>query len=168
MNDSNVMKLLRGMRFFDGVADQELIRLAALAQLEEYAAGVAIFKQGKQGSKFFLVVDGSVSLEIATADGATKRIHTVGPGELLGWSPLLKSGAMKATARPLTEAKLISFDAAQTLALCERAPSLGISLLRQVACALAERLHATRLHLLEVCHHQLPDGLPLGSREGAD
>lgn len=167
-SDRKVLDTLRGMRFFQGVAEDDLNKLVPFAKLEEYGAGETIFREGEQASKFFLVVEGSVGLEIVSRDGAAKRIFTVDPGELLGWSPILKSGVMKATARTLTRTNMIAFDAAQTLSLFERTPKLAALLLRQVARALAERLHATRLHMLEVCHHQLPDVVPLGSHEGAD
>jgi CRP-like cAMP-binding protein len=168
MNEPKLLGTLRWTRFFEGVAARELSELAAIGQLERYPAGTAVFQEGKPTNQFFVVTEGLVSLEITAANGTAKRIHSVGPGELLGWSPLLGGGAMKATARTLVDTRLVSFDATQTMALCERAPGLGFTLLRQVARALADRLHATRLHMLEICHHQLPDVVPLGSHEGAD
>lgn len=168
MADRKVLDTLRDMRVFQSIDAEHLKELAAFAKLEEYPAGAVIFRDGEQANRFYVVVGGSVGLEITSQDGAAKRIFTVDHGELLGWSPILDSGVMKAGARSLSKTTMVSFDAAKTRALLEQTPKLAASMLRQVARALAERLHAMRLHMLEVCHHHLPDVVQLGSHEGAD
>ncbi len=157
---------LRAFRFLKGASDDELKLLVSIAREESHPAGTVLFKAGEQGSRFFLILEGAISLEL-TFSASNKRIQTIEAGELVGWSPLV-GHTMKATARTMKESKLVSFDAAETLALCEKQPKFGFDLMRQIAGVLEERLNATRQQLLDACHHQLPDALPLGSREGAD
>jgi CRP-like cAMP-binding protein len=84
------------------------------------------------------------------------QFQTIGSGELLGWTPLLGPGPMTATARALTPTQLVVINAAQVLALCTHDPKFGYELLRRTARALARRLAATRLQLLDVYRDLLP------------
>jgi CRP-like cAMP-binding protein len=63
---------------------------------------------------------------------------------------------MTATARALTPTKAISLFAAQVLALCHHNPRFGFLFMRRLAEALAARLNATRLQLLDVYKDELP------------
>jgi CRP-like cAMP-binding protein len=80
----------------------------------------------------------------------------VGAGELLGWSSLLGQAPMTATSRALTTSRLIALDASQVLALCRFDPKFGFTFMKRTAEALAKRLNATRLQLLDVFRHELP------------
>ena len=82
-------------------------------------------------------------------------IQTIGPGELLGWSPVLGSPLMTATSRVLAPATLVALNAGQILAVCEHNPRFGMEFMRRTAQALAVRLNATRLHLLDVYRQDL-------------
>ena len=86
----------------------------------------------------------------------TKRLQTVGKGELLGWSPLLGQVEMTATARAMQPTRLVSIDATQLLALCEHNPRFGLEFMKRTAQALSKRLSATRLQLLDVYNDELP------------
>jgi|ERR1043165_2930883 CRP-like cAMP-binding protein len=167
MSQPKLLDTLRANRFFEGMHEQELSELASIAQLEQHPKETVIFKEGGPSNKFFVVIEGSVGLEI-TIEGRAKRIHSVGACELLGWSPILGSKSMKATARTLATTTLISFDTLQCQALTERAPHLAAALLRRVGRAMDDRLHATRLQMLQLCHHHFPDVVPIGQSEGAD
>src|ERR1043165_6069453 len=123
MSQPKLLDTLRANRFFEGMHEQELSELASIAQLEQHPKETVIFKEGGPSNKFFVVIEGSVGLEI-TIEGRAKRIHSVGACELLGWSPILGSKSMKATARTLATTTLISFDTLQCQALTERAPHL--------------------------------------------
>jgi CRP-like cAMP-binding protein len=104
-----------------------------------------------------------VGLEIKVPDSGGIQIHRVGPGELLGWSPLLGRRAMTASARALTRCRVAALDAGQLAAAWEQDPKFGMAFFRCLAAALAERLHATRVQLGGGRH---PHVAALG--EGAD
>jgi CRP-like cAMP-binding protein len=104
----------------------------------------------------FVVTAGTVALEVNGQDHRPRRFQTVGPGELLGWSPLLGPGPMTATARALTDVTVVALDAPAVLALCDRDPRFGFQFMRRTAAAIAARLAATRLQLLDVFRYELP------------
>jgi CRP-like cAMP-binding protein len=166
MTEAALLEMLRQSRFLEGVGPEDLTRLAAVARLEEYPPGALLFREGQRLSHIFLVAEGNVALEICLPGQGCKRIQTVGPGELLGWSPILDQSPMTATARALGAARLIALDAPQVLAQCSHNLAFGYALMRRTALALASRLNGTRLQLLDVYRHELPvTGTPRGETE---
>jgi CRP-like cAMP-binding protein len=156
MNESPLLEVLRRLRFLEGASEAEQKQIASVATLEAYQPGVLLFREGEPLSRVFVVIEGSVALEVRFPGKGSRRIHTVGAGELLGWSPILDQMPMTATARAITPTKLVSMDAAQILALCHHDTAFGFRFMTRVAQALAKRLNATRLQLLDVYRHELP------------
>jgi len=149
MSESSLIKTLRGIAFLDGATEPDLERIAGVAQLEQYPIGSTLFRDNESLDCIFLIVAGSVALEIPGPDQAVKRTYTVGPGELLGWSPLLSKLPMTATARSLTLTRVVALNAGKVLALCEQDPRFGYAFMRRTAQALARRLDATRAQLVD-------------------
>ncbi len=138
-------------------------QLASLAQKRTCQAGDCIFREGQIERQVYLVVDGEVILEIKVPQLGTVQVHRVGRGCLLGWSPILGHGTMTATARALTDCRLIALDADKVRSLAERDTRFGLEFFRTLSTALAERLRATRLQLPDPRMRQT-----LGLCEGAD
>jgi tetratricopeptide (TPR) repeat protein len=97
-------------------------------------------------------------------------IQTVGPGRLVGWSPLLAQAPMTATARAVLPCRLIALNALQVLEACARNPSFGVEFMRRTALALSRRLQATRRQLLEAVEGELPvmSFMGLGGKQFSD
>jgi CRP-like cAMP-binding protein len=166
MTEPTLLETLRHIRFLDGITPEQLHQIASVTRLEDYQRGALIFREGERLPHIFLVAEGSVALEICAPGQGCKRIQTIGPGELLGWSPLLGRGPMTATARALAPTRLAVLDATQVVALCQHDASFCFTFMWQMARALASRLDATRLQLLDVYRHELPSFA--GIHEGAD
>lgn len=154
---------LRSLAFLTAMPDEELQALVPAARWERYAAGAVLFREGDHLAHFYVVAEGTVAIEILAPDRRPRRIQTIGPGELLGWSAILGTGAMTATARALTPVQAVAFDSVAVRAACDADPWLGYRLLGRVAVAVAGRLNATRLQLLDVYRHDLPDAPEGGS-----
>jgi CRP-like cAMP-binding protein len=122
-------------------------QLAGVARLAAHAPGAVIFRQGQDAPLVSFVLDGEVSLEVPVSGHEVAEVHRVGPGELLGWSPMLGMHAMTATARAATPVRLAVLDVDQLVSLCERDPRFGTAFHRQVALALSARLDDTRRRL---------------------
>jgi CRP/FNR family cyclic AMP-dependent transcriptional regulator len=155
-NAAQILDILRSLRFLHGIGDEALSTIASVAELREVPAGSVVFREGQSDSHIYLVVSGAVALEIRLTGRDPKRIQTVGAGELLGWSPVLGQISMTATARAVDPTKLIAVDATQLATYCEHNAKFGFEFMKRTALALATRLSATRLQLLDVYGHQLP------------
>lgn len=156
MTQSFVTETLRTIHFLRDLPDELIEPLADIAKIVECSPGTVIFRQGDAAATLYLIVQGNVSLEICAPGVGCKRILTVGQGDLLGWSPVLEHSRMTATARTISEAEMVALSGPQVLALCEQNPQLGYEFMKRAARALAKRLNATRLQLLDVYGAQMP------------
>ena len=163
MNDSEeIMAALRRMSFLHDIEDQYLQALAPLAELRELRPGTVLFREGQSHPNIYLVIAGSVALDFRFS---SRVLQTVGPGELLGWTPILGGVEMTATARVLEPTQAVAIRASQLIALCEHNPRFGFEFMRQTARALSRRLNATKLQLLDVYSHNQPATPAVGENE---
>ena len=156
MTESITKGFLRTLAFLAPATDEELQLLIPAAQIEQYTAGSSLFQEGDHIGHVFIVTSGTVALEINGPERRPRRIQTLGAGELLGWSPLLGPGAMTAGARAVTQVRVVALDARVILAVCEQDPRFGFLFMKRAAAAIAARLNATRLQLLDVYGTELP------------
>jgi CRP/FNR family cyclic AMP-dependent transcriptional regulator len=156
MSEPITAEFLKELAFLAPATEEEIRQFAAIARTERYPTGAVLFREGDKLSHFSIVVSGNVAIEIYGPDRRPRRIHTVSTGELLGWSPVLGSGAMTATARAITDVQLVSLDAAAVLKVCDADPRFGYTFMRRIATAIAARLNATRLQLLDVFGSEIP------------
>ncbi|MCA8998251.1 MAG: cyclic nucleotide-binding domain-containing protein, partial [Planctomycetaceae bacterium] len=119
-------------------------------------AKATIFREGEVATSIFIVQQGHVVLEICASGVGCRQILTVGPGELLGWSATLKQAKFTATARAQDAVRLIEIDGAQSLAIWAQHPELGYEFMKLVALAMAKRINATRIQLLNVYGNDMP------------
>jgi CRP-like cAMP-binding protein len=109
-----------------------------------------LFEEEEDSPFIYGVLRGVVSLQVREPQGESVEIDTVGPGELLGWSPVFGRHAMTASAHAATECRLAVFEARQIVELCERDPSFALAFLRQVGLHVSARLRSTRRALATV------------------
>jgi CRP-like cAMP-binding protein len=150
-----------------GLGDAHLQKLASIARPREVPAGGLLFREGDDSAFIFVLVSGEVSLEIQMPRRGPTAIYAAGPGELLGWSPVLGRHAMTATATAVTPCRLAVLEVARVNELIEKEPQFGIAFLRQLAIIVSDRLSATRSCLASV---QAPFESPRLNRlrEGSD
>lgn len=157
MDKQALVEALRDVRFLHDIDNEHLGQIADVTRLRDVPEGQVLFRQGDIPRDVFLLVSGSVALDINTS-GGQKRIMTVGPGEILGWSALLEQTQMTATATTLAPTCVAEINTEQLLSICRRNPRFGYELLRRTALALASRLSATRMQLLDAYLSPLPPG----------
>ena len=150
-----VLDTLDRLTFCRDLPEEYMKRIASAGQVREYPAGAYVFREGQSSAHVYLVAEGEVGLEVTLPGHEPARLQTAGPGELLGWSPVLGLGPMTASARALTPSRLIALSADRIRELSRADPLFGIEFLRRTALALAQRLNATRLQLLEACGNEL-------------
>lgn len=121
-----------------------------LGKTRHFPPGTRLFREGEPHDDIHLVVDGRVRLEMFVRERGRLPLLTVGPGDLLGWSPLLGDHPMTATATALMSVETLAFDGEQLKALCEANHEVGYWLMRQIVQVLSQRLLATRLQLLDL------------------
>jgi len=146
--------------FLRDLGKEHLNQVAMMATLKEYEPGAVVFRQGDSSKFIYIVLSGNVSLHFDEPSGEVE-ISTLGPGELLGWSPVLGRHSMSATAQAVTRGRLAVLDVNKVLDLCERDAKFGVAFLLQIGLAMSNRLWALRRNLARVLSHRPLDG---GSR----
>jgi len=138
---------LKKVEFLRELSEQHFNQIAKIATLKECEPGAVVFRQGECSPSFFIVLDGKISLRFRGPGKKSVEISTVGPGELLGWSPVLGRQAMSATAKAVTRSRLAVLDVKRVLDLCEHNARFGVAFLVQVGLVMSERLWAARRSL---------------------
>jgi CRP/FNR family transcriptional regulator, cyclic AMP receptor protein len=150
MNNQVLVNTMGKTRFLQGVAEGDLANLADLGRLEEYNEGEVIFTEGDPVDSVYLVISGQVALDVQGSGVSPQLLLSVGPGESLGWSALMRRRQRVSTAKATARTRVIRFNGEQLLALCDSQPQFGYQIMRATAAALADRLHAMRLRFLDV------------------
>jgi CRP-like cAMP-binding protein len=150
-----------------GLGIPHVQKLAAIARPRECPVGAVLFREGDDSTFIFVLLSGAVILEVNMRDRGPTAIYAAGPGELLGWSPVLGRHAMTATARATTPCRLAVLEVARLSELIQQDPHFGVAFLRKLALVVSDRLSATRQCLAAVRDHSY---LPRFSvlREGSD
>jgi len=147
--------------FLNGLSEAHLGIIGKTATSVRFAAGERLFREGEAADRLYLIDKGSASLQTHSA-GHPVRISTVGPGEVVGWSWLFPPFFWHFDASADEAIDAIVFDAAQLRKDCEEDKALGYELMKRVAEIVIDRLHATRLKLIQSVKHDLATALPKG------
>ena len=124
---------LRAIPLFSGVSDAGLERVLACAAEVEAGHGQVLARQDDPGSGAFVVLDGSVTVEVRG------RSFEIGPGETVGELALLvPDGARVARVRAIRQVRCLSIPRSDFLSLVESEPAFSLALLRELARRLVE------------------------------
>lgn len=147
---SQPLAALKSLYLLEGLTDEQMTILAGIAECVRFSEREIIFREGDPATEVYFLMEGSVSLEMCSPGTGCHRILTLGPGELLGWSPALEQERLTATARAETAVSAVKINGRRLLALCDQDPRFGYQFMKRAALALARRLSATRLQVLNV------------------
>jgi CRP-like cAMP-binding protein len=156
---------LKRVRFFKDLGDHHLSHVAEMAQLKDFPEGVILFREGEESPFIYFVLSGKVHLEVKVADGSSIGVYAAGPGELVGWSPVLGRRGMTATARAGTPCRLAAVPVDHVLALCDQDPLFAVAFLRQISLVLSERLGNTRRRVGQPSAARAPLGVTAESSD---
>ncbi|NOT01880.1 MAG: cyclic nucleotide-binding domain-containing protein [Phycisphaerales bacterium] len=135
---------------FEGLAPDCIEIFARTAKVEEFEPRDLIFHEGEEADRFYLVLEGTVVIQIFVNERGPVNIETVGCGEVLGWSWLVEPYRWHFDAQATVPTKLIAFNARRVRESFESRPDFGFALMKRFLPVIVQRLQATRLQLLDV------------------
>jgi CRP/FNR family transcriptional regulator, cyclic AMP receptor protein len=136
--------------FFAGFPDEHRRLVTGCARNHRYDAGEYLFHEGGAANEFFLIRHGQVALEIVSPGQAPIVFTTLRAGEIVGASWLVPPYRWMFDARAVELTRAIGVDAACLRGKCEADHHLGYEMLKRFLPILVQRLHATRLQILDV------------------
>ncbi len=146
----NLDVILKKHPFFHGMTEEHLRFIAGCAANEVYKSGEYLFREGESANKFYFIRQGHVSLELHAPERGVLTIQTLGEGDVLGWSWLIPPYKWHFDARATTLTRVLALDGKCLRKKCEEDYQLGYELMKRIAHIMEERLHATRLQLLDM------------------
>lgn len=138
--------LIRDFDLFRGTSDEDLAALLERATVRRIEEGAAVFDQGAPADVFFVLLHGRVKAVQTTADGHQLVVRHIGPGELFGITPVLRSPVFPATAVAATESLALAWPTADWEMLFSRLPGFAMAAVTTVG----ERLREANTRLLEL------------------
>jgi CRP-like cAMP-binding protein len=143
-------RVLRDHEFTHGLGDAQIAVLTAMVSEVTFEENQLILVDGQRSRCFFLVITGSVSVELRTPQYAVS-VQALGPGEAFGWSALLDDHDTLFQVRAREHTTALRLDGAALKAACHRDPLLGTEVLQRALGVVAGRVRATEIRFAEMC-----------------
>ena len=146
-------KVLRESSLLKHLSDAQIEKLAAIAISESHPAGALLYKEGDPASRFYLVEEGKIFLEMKTDMGPHRpalqvTVDVITRGEGMGWSAFVEPNVYTLSAVCIEPTKLVSLEAGKLRDLMEKDAALGYQLLKGINKMVASRLSHTRILLV--------------------
>lgn len=122
------IETLRGVAGLSTLADEELSRLASIADLVEVPDGTVLAREGRRGREAFLIVSGQA--RVAHGDDEIARLGT---GQFVGEMALLEREPRSADVTTVGATRLLVFHPSAFNEMLRSAPGLTRRLLAQVS-----------------------------------
>lgn len=145
-----IRAMLESHAFLKGLKLQQIKALVAISECLWVEAEEVLFGSGERSRFFYLLVSGSMSLEMQTSV-YTFVIQQLERGEAFGWSALVDQPYRAFQIRAREPSLLIRIRGDHLQNTCKSDVGLGAAFHRKLAAMIAQRLRATELRLLEFC-----------------
>jgi CRP/FNR family transcriptional regulator, cyclic AMP receptor protein len=157
MNQSEIVRLLSEQSFFADLSDDHINWLAGKAVESRFEVDQLVARQGDRAERFFLLLEGSLGVEIPAIAGPKLEVTQLGPGQIFGWSWLIRPFKWHFNARALEPTRVLDFDGKAILEHCEDDPEFGYALFKLFSYLMATRLESAQRKMMD---QWAPAGLP--------
>ena len=154
MNAQTIHKTLQTAQFTRSLKPAHLEKLAGMAFQATYREGDILYREGDLGDVLYIIEQGHVAVETHIPGQGRVTILTVGPGQLLGWSSFFPNKRKTASCRAVTNMRAVAISAPQLRDACQKDYEFGFEISLRLAELIADRLKATRLHLMDIFAQQ--------------
>ncbi|MEI6406863.1 MAG: Crp/Fnr family transcriptional regulator [Actinomycetes bacterium] len=159
--------VVRTAPLFSALDDADASSLRSSMVEIKISRGDTLFKEGDEGDRLYVVVEGKLKLGTSSTDGRENLLSILGPGEMFGELSLFDPGPRTATATAVTDTRLLALSHDQVIGLVTRSPQVALQLLER----LAQRLRRTNEVLADLVFSDVPGRvakalMDLGSRFG--
>lgn len=105
-----IVALLRKVDFLVPLAEIEQKMLADDLTSQLFAKGEQVCRQGEEGSTFYIIKSGKVSVHVKGSDGVEAEVAQLGPGAYFGEMSLLTGEPRTSTVKAAEDCELLSLD----------------------------------------------------------
>ena len=145
-----IQKMLLSHPISGGFTVEQVDQIAKFTTYLEFHRDEYVFRQGERAEHFFLILNGSVQVELFSGPSGPVSLQKVGEGDVLGWSWLVPPYRWRFDARVLTPLKTLKVDAKNLKILMEQNPQVGYAVLKRFIQLIGDRLESERFKLIEL------------------
>lgn len=136
--------------FIRGLDSRHVQLIVGCAKNVRFDEGEFLISEGEEANEFYIIRQGTVSLELFSPEKGPITVNTLSDGEVLGWSWLFPPYHWHFDARATELTRAISLDGKCLRTKCEQDNTLGYELLKRFAHIMEHRLQATVMQLLDL------------------
>ncbi|HVV43083.1 MAG TPA: Crp/Fnr family transcriptional regulator [Nitrobacter sp.] len=143
--------LVANLSMFAGLAPAEQNDLLREARSIRYRKGSAVFEQGADADRFFVLLHGHLRVEKTTPQGHQTVVRYVSAGELFGVAQAMNLSHYPATAVAAVDSIALAWPSSSWARLTARYPSLAGSAMQTIG----NRLHDAQTRVIEMSSEQV-------------
>jgi CRP/FNR family cyclic AMP-dependent transcriptional regulator len=136
--------------FFKGMSPQHLAAVAACGRRVQFKAGDFLCREAEEALDFYVILSGSVSVEIFSFRRGPLTTGTADEGEVLGWLWVDKPFHWHLDARARQVTRAVALEVKALMRTCEEDHDLGYELMKRYAQHLAVQFRVTKLQLVDM------------------
>ena len=118
---------------FEGMSPDELKRLNDLLRRRTFPAGTRVMSAQQPGESIFLLLEGSVKIQLDREDGTDITLALLGPGDTVGEMSLVEREGRSANVVTLEDTTFLWMDRASFLDCLQSMTQLTYNLVRQLS-----------------------------------
>jgi CRP-like cAMP-binding protein/rubredoxin len=131
-----------------GLTDKQKQKVRNLGRVETYEQNAVICNEGDESRKLYLVEEGQVAVQSELGKGMRIPITIVSEGQAFGWSVLVPPHKLTATVTASSKTKVLAIEREPLLSLMQKDPSLGLTIMQNIASIVASRLRNLELEMV--------------------
>jgi CRP-like cAMP-binding protein len=141
--------------FFRDLSPESQHLVAGCGKNVVFQPGAYLTRDGEEASCFFLIRQGRVSIELEKPAGGAAVIQSARDGDVVGIEWLFDA-RWNFDVRATETTRALHFDTECLKRKCDDDPAFGYLMMKKFSTLLMERLHATRLRLLDLYGYGQP------------
>ena len=141
MNNKN--ELLRSVRIFCDLTDEEFQSLLELLQPRQLSKGETLFQQGDPGGELFVVESGALGIAVSLEDGKNLEIAAFTNGDFFGEMSIFEKEPRSATCYAKTRSRLLAMNEKEFFRLVESNPASAGKVMTRMLAVTRRRLEDT-------------------------
>ena len=145
---------IKQAELFEGVSGNAKRVIETQGMERNYKAGDIVFKEGDAGEYFYMLEEGKVDLFLGRQEEMHFLVHY--PGEIFGWTALIKPYCYLASARCATDSLITKVPKSAIDIIVKDYPSDGLLIYKHLAGIVSERLVAALRENLPASGRQAP------------
>lgn len=126
------LAFLRTLPLFQGLSDEELANVVAIARERRYRKGTIVFNEGDPGDVVYFVKEGKVRVTRLAAGGQEQVLRVWAPGSAVGLVVLADKAPYPATAQVVEDATLYAVRVDDIIGLIPTSPQLAANAFKLV------------------------------------